>query len=151
MADQITYSDKEQGRDLPEVPANQKVRFGDMNEIKNVVNAHAGNIDELVLDFLGGLIEKLSDREYKLILNCPFTGTIQSTTTISTTGTATATFSINGTNLGGTANSVSDTEEEQVHASANTFVDGDDIEVTISSNASCENMSFTIKFLRTVA
>lgn len=150
-ADKVTFTDKVQGRDLPEVPVTQKMRFEDANELKNVANIHADNLDELAVDWVGGLIEKVSDREYKIVLNCPIDGTINSTTTICTTGTATATFSINGTDLGGTANSVSITEEEQAHASANSFAVGDDIEVTISSNASCENFSFTIEFTKTLS
>lgn len=88
---------------------------------------------------------------YKLVVKIPYGGTITEVTTISSAGTATATFKINTTALGGTANSVSSVEQSQAHASSNTFVAGDDIQVTFSSvSADCENVSFTIKFTRTL-
>lgn len=97
-----------------------------------------------------GLIEIPADQDYRLVVNIPFAGTITSVTTRSAAGTCTATFKINTTALGGTANSVSTTEDEQAHASANAFVAGDDIVVTISSNSACDRASFTIKYTRTV-
>lgn len=150
MADSITYTDKVQGQTNP-AGATLKYTFADANEVKTVVNAHASNIEELVVDFISGVIPELDDKEYKLILNIPYAGSITSTSTESVSGTSTATFSIDGTNLGGTANSVSSTENIQAHASANTFVAAQDIELTISSNADTVDLSFTITYTRTLA
>ena len=102
-------------------------------------------------DFISGLIPLPVDSSYKLIVKVPYAGTITETTTESVSGTCTATFKINTTALGGTANSVSSTEESQAHASANAFVAGDDIVLTVSANATCVDMSFTIKFTKTLA
>jgi hypothetical protein len=77
-------------------------------------------------------------------------GTITETVTKSVSGTCTATFKVNSTALGGTANSVSSAEQSQAHASTNTFVAGDDIVLTVSSNSSCADMSFSIKYTRTL-
>lgn len=99
---------------------------------------------------VSGLIERPSDKSYKLVVKCPFAGTVNETVTISASGTCTATFKINTTALGGTANSVSSSEQTQTHASSNTFSAGDDIVVTISSNSSCADMSFTIKYTRVI-
>lgn len=44
MADQISYIDKVQGQVNPN-PVEQKVTFGDMNEIKTVVNTNATELD----------------------------------------------------------------------------------------------------------
>lgn len=108
-------------------------------------------------DSLGGLIATqvwsgillLPDNQsYTLVLNCPFAGTITKTTTKSASGTCTATFKINTTALGGTANSVSSSQQEQSHSSSNAFSVGDDIVVTISSNSSCVDASFTIEYTR---
>ena len=114
---------------------------------------------EAALDFaaqsqtetIAGFIETPSDKTYKLVVKSPFAMTITETTTISASGTCTATFKINTTALGGTANSVSSTEQSQTHSSANSVSVGDDIQVTISANASCADMSFTIKGTRTLA
>lgn len=101
-------------------------------------------------DFISGIIERPADGDYKITINVPYAGTIKNITTISTTGTCTLTGKINSTNLGGTANSVSTTENAQAHTSANTFSAGDDITLTVSSNSSCENLSFNIEFTKTL-
>lgn len=102
----------------------------------------------IITDVLSGLISTPSNQDYRLVVKIPFGGTITETVTRSTAGTATATFKINTTALGGTANSVSTTEQAQTHSSANAFVADDDIVLTISSASSCTNLSFTIKFTR---
>lgn len=99
-------------------------------------------------EVLAGFITSPRDKTYKLVVKIPHAGTITETTTICVSGTCTATFKINTTNLGGTANSVSSSEQSQSHASANVFSAGDDIQVTISSNSSCADMSFSIKYTR---
>lgn len=91
-----------------------------------------------------------SNKSYTLGLKMPFGGTISETTTKSLSGTCTATFKINTTALGGTANSVSSSEQSQAQASANVFVAGDDLVVTISSNSSCVDASCAIKWSRTL-
>ena len=90
------------------------------------------------------LIETPEDKDYRLIVNVPHAFTITSVTTIATAGTATATVKINSTALGGTANSVSTTEQAQAHSSANAMAAGDDLVLTLSSVSSCEGLSITI-------
>jgi len=101
-------------------------------------------------DGISGLILAPANGDYMLVVKAPFGGTITETTTRSVSGTCTATFKINTTALGGTANSVSSSEQSQAQASSNVFAAGDDIVVTISSNSNCVNMSFTIKYTRVV-
>lgn len=98
----------------------------------------------------GVILGSLSNRDYRIVLKATEGGTITETTTRSVSGTATATFKVNTTALGGTANAVSSTEQSQAHASSNTFVAGDDIVITISANASCVDMSFVITWTRTL-
>jgi hypothetical protein len=99
-------------------------------------------------DCIAGVIELPEDGDTRLWINIPYGFTISSTTTRSASGTCTATFKINTTALGGTANAVSSTEQEQAHASDNVVVAGDDLVVTISSNSACEKLSFTVEFAR---
>lgn len=101
-------------------------------------------------EFVAGYIKTPANQDYRLIVKIPHGGTITETVTRSESGTCTATFKVNTTALGGTANSVSSTEQAQAQASSNTFVADDDIVVTISSNSSCVGMSFTIKYTRTL-
>jgi hypothetical protein len=100
---------------------------------------------------ISGFIASPSDKSYTIALKMAHGGTITETTTKSASGTCTATFKVNSTALGGTANSVSSTEQSQAHSSSNTFVAGDDIVLTVSSNSSCADMSFSIKYTRTLA
>lgn len=101
-------------------------------------------------EFISGYIKAPANQDYRLVVKIPHGGTITETVTRSESGTCTATFKVNTTALGGTANSVSSTEQAQVQASSNTFIADDDIVVTISSNSSCVGMSFTIKYSRTL-
>lgn len=103
------------------------------------------NGQSIATDTMSGFIGAPANKSYTLVLKCPYGGTINETVTICASGTCTATFKINGTPLGGTANSVSSSEQTQAQASANTFAAGDDIVVTISANSSCVDMAFTLK------
>jgi hypothetical protein len=100
---------------------------------------------------ISGFIASPADKSYTIALKMAHAGTITETTTKSASGTCTATFKVNTTALGGTANSVSSTEQAQSHASSNTFAADDDIVLTVSSNSSCADMSFTIKYTRTLS
>lgn len=97
--------------------------------------------------FTSVLILTPEDQDYKIVVKSPIQFTIQSITTISTTGTCTLTGKINTTALGGTANSVSTTEQEQTHSSSNVVGVGDDVVLTVSSNSAAENVSVTLKCL----
>lgn len=97
------------------------------------------------------VIGTLADGTYTLVLKSPIAVTITETTTICASGTATATFKINTTALGGTANAVSSSEQSQSHSSANSVSAGDDIVVTISSASSLTNPVFTLSGTRSLA
>lgn len=123
---------------------------GTYASVKDRLDALAANLGGgSVSDYISGQID-LPDAAtvYNLIINSPFTGTIESVTTICTSGTCTATVKINGVALGGTANSVSTSENIQTHTSANEFVPGDEVTLNISSNASCEGLAFTLSITR---
>lgn len=90
------------------------------------------------------LIETPEDKDYRLIVNGPYAVTWTDVTTIATAGTATATVKIGSTPLGGTANSVSTSEDAQEHESDNEMAAGDDLVLTISNSSGCEGLSITI-------
>jgi len=97
---------------------------------------------------IGGYIGTVADKDYRIVLKAPHAGTITETTTRSESGTCTATFKVNTTALGGTTNSASTSEQSQAHSTSNTFAEGDDIVLTLSSNSSCLGLSFMIKYTR---
>jgi hypothetical protein len=101
-------------------------------------------------EMIAGFIASPSNKSYTLVLKAAHAGTITETTTICVSGTCTATFKIGSNALGGTANSVSSSEQSQAHASNNAVVAGDDIVLTISANSTCVDMAFSIKYTRTL-
>ncbi len=98
-------------------------------------------------DGFTGIIEEPDDKDYNLVLRAPYAGEISKVTTQSSSGTCTLTIEINGTPLGGTANSVSTTETDQDHTTANTFVEGDTITWAVSSNSNCDDLAYTLKVI----
>lgn len=108
-----------------------------------------GGVIDITADFISGHIETPDDKTYYLVNDVPYAGYIDSVTTQATSGTCTATVEINGTPLGGTANSVSSSEQTQSHVSSNTFVASDVITLVVSSNASTADMRFTLNIVRT--
>jgi hypothetical protein len=90
------------------------------------------------------LIEVPDDKSYTVIQKAAFAFSITEVTTIATAGTCTVTIEINGTPLGGTANSASVSEQSQAHASANDVAAGDTVEIVVSSNSGCEGLTVDI-------
>lgn len=108
-----------------------------------------GGAIDITADFISGHIESALNKTYFLVNSIPYSGYIGSVTTQSESGTCTATIEINGTPLGGAANSVSTSEETQSHVSSNTFVAGDVITMVISSSSSATDVRFTLNIVRT--
>lgn len=128
---------------------------GATSELMGVLGGVADLSDAVKAFYEGTIVDTrefsmmfVEDRTYHLALNTPFAMEITSVTTDCDSGTCTATVKINGTSLGGTANSVSTTEQTQAHTTANQAVAGDDVTVVISSNSSCEGMRLSMKFNR---
>src|SRR5512139_3289183 len=128
-------------------------RANNLSDLANASTAR-GNLaaasTSQTAEMIAGFIASPSDKSYTIALKMAHAGTITETTTKSASGTCTATFKVNSTALGGTANSVSSAEQSQAHAATNTFAAGDDIVLTVSSNSSCADMSFSIKYTRTL-
>jgi len=87
------------------------------------------------------LIEAPEAKDYRVVVDAAVARTITEVTTICTTGTCTLTVKINTTALGGTANSVSTTEQSQAHSTSNAVAAGDDIVLTVSSVSGAEMVS----------
>ena len=95
-----------------------------------------------------GFLSYPTDKSYTLVLKAPFDGEITETVTKCATGTATATFKIDTTALGGTPNAVSSSEVAVNQSTDNEFSAGQSIVLTISSASSIGDMAFTIKYTR---
>jgi hypothetical protein len=75
-----------------------------------------------------------------VILKAVKARTVTNVVTDCTSGTCTLTGAIDGVSLGGTVNSVSTTEQDRAHSSANSVAVGQDLVFTPSSVSSCLNM-----------
>ena len=95
-------------------------------------------------------IEFPDNKAYRVCLKSPIAFTINSVTTRSTAGTCTVTVSIDGVNLGGTANSVTTSESTQSHTSANVVAVDADVTITVTSNSAAENVAIMISGTRTL-
>ena len=104
--------------------------------------------ETLGIDEWSWYIEFPQAKTYKVVVNTTYARTINSITTDAEVGTATLTGKINTTALGGTANSVSTTEQTQTHTSANSMVAGDDFNLTLASVSGCEGVTVTVKWTR---
>lgn len=95
-------------------------------------------------DLLSGHIETAANKTYYVANYINYYGRITDVVTQSASGTATGTTRINGTALGGTANSISATEQIQSHTTSNAFKPGDEITFVITSNSSALDVRYSI-------
>ena len=103
-----------------------------------------------VAEFVAGRIDTAANKDYTIVVDIPYGATITQTTTQSGAGTCTATFKINTTALGGTANAVSTTKQSQTHSCANAAVAGDKIVMTVSANAGCTDLAYCVAYTRVI-
>lgn len=103
-----------------------------------------------VAEFFAGRIDTVANKDYVAVVDFPYPATITQATTQSGAGTCTATFKINTTALGGTANAVSPTKQSQNHTTANVAAVGDKIVMTVSANSSCTDLAYRIKYTRVI-
>lgn len=126
--------------------------FGYLNGVTSAIQTQLGNKAARAQTFQwSGMIETPDNKTYHISVDTAYAGAITEVVTDADSGTGTWTCSINGTPLGGTANSVSSTEQAQAHASSNSFSAGDEITCAISSNSSLDDMRFKIEYTRTLA
>jgi len=95
-----------------------------------------------------GIYRTVANETLTLVLSAQYDGIITQTLTKCASGSCTLAFAINGTQIGGTANSVTTAANTQSHTSGNTFKKGDTITMTVTSNSSCVDISFIMTILR---
>jgi hypothetical protein len=123
----------------------------EVSDRNDAIAAAVGAIENTITEAIFGMIAVPTNKDYLVCLKFPFACTITETTVKSLSGTCAATFKINTTALGGAAHAVSSTEEAITRSSANAVAAGDDLVITVASNASCLDFSFCIKTTRTIS
>ena len=82
--------------------------------------------------------------DYRMVIRASVARKITRVTTRSTAGTCTLTVKLDTTALGGTANSVTTSEQSQAHSSNNDLAVDQDIDFTFSSESSVAGVSVTL-------
>jgi len=88
--------------------------------------------------------------DYTLIQKAERAMTVTSVVTQSASGSATFTFKIDGVSLGGSANSVSTSEQSQSHSTANVLPIGGKLTLTVSSNSACQKAAIQVNYTETI-
>ncbi len=114
--------------------------------VSNGSGASTAATFKALVDGIAGWIGFPDNIRYDLWIKSPFAMTITSTTTFCQSGSCTATFTVNTGSIGGTANAVSTTQQTQAHSFS--VAAGDTINMTISSNSSCQYMALQIAYTR---
>ena len=96
-------------------------------------------------------IPTVADQDYIIILKAPHGGTLTDLACKSASGTCTATWKIDGTNVTTGVNSVTSSESNVTPSAANVFTAGQTISITVSSNSSCLGAQFSATYSRTLA
>lgn len=107
---------------------------GVQSQIDGLVQPHGEHV----------LIDYADDRAYPIIQSSEIAWTIDSVVAKCASGSCTVTVSVDGSSLGGGANSVTTAESTVTHSTANTVAAGATITVTISSNSSAESVAVSI-------
>lgn len=92
-------------------------------------------------------LETVANNTYTIIVRSPFNGAITRTTTVCRSGTATARFAIDGTDVGTAANAVSTTENTITHSTANNLFANQDLTMTITSASICVGLAVSMQLL----
>lgn len=144
------YSETQQGNITSFiVPANGKVTVYFARDAS--VTRVLGEPVAQVIMFSGGMVTSpatIGNITVPVILDAKYAFTITAVSMICTSGTATGTWKINTTALGGTANSISSTKNTQTHSSANAVAVADTLNLVLSSTSSLVDLAWTIKATR---
>jgi hypothetical protein len=132
------------------IDSEQKMTLAAMNFLGGERDLLEALIAAFGTDELSILIETVEDRSYHMVVDAKFARAVNEITTVSEAGTCTVTGLIDGVALGGTENSASVTEETQAHSADNEIEIGTDFVLAVSDNASCENLTVTIKTTRSI-
>jgi hypothetical protein len=101
-------------------------------------------------DFISGIIKTGANSDFRIVEKLPFAATITEITAKSSSGTITLTWKINTTAITTGVNSVTSTQSSVTPSAANVAAANDALVATGSSNSSAVDISFTVKFTKTL-
>jgi hypothetical protein len=115
--------------------------------VEDALQELASTIVSMLTDFITGMVELAEDKQYPVLINAPFAGTIQTISTRCSSGTVDLRVYIDG-GLLDSASSVTTSLDTVVPTTNNVFVDGSDITLELLNNADAEDVQFTITYTR---
>lgn len=151
LRDAVLAIENELGKNPSGTYGTVRDRLDAIETLTSVIAEFGGDDSNLVVDFISASLEQPINKDYFLVSAIPYDGYIFSTISDCSAGTATATVLINGTPLGGGPNSVSTSKQTVYHTSANGFLKGNEIKLTVSANAAVVDLNLTIVFIRAVS
>lgn len=98
-----------------------------------------------------GIIALPTDKDYKIVPKVPFACTFNKITTQLVSGTCTVTLKIGSTSVTGGQIATTSSVQSSTCTAANVAAEDDAIVLTVSSASSPVDLSFTIKYTRTLA
>jgi len=101
-------------------------------------------------DFLSGGIKTPLAQDYRVVEKMPFAATLTGFTAKTSSGTLTATLKINTTAVTSGAINVTSTQGSVTPTAANVMAADDALVITLSSVSSAVDLSFTVKYTKTL-
>jgi hypothetical protein len=102
------------------------------------------------VDFISGIIKTPANQDYRIVEKLPYAVTITELTAKTSSGTITATFKIDTTAITTGAISVTSTQSSVTPTALNVAAAASALVMTLSANSSAANLSFVVKFTRTL-
>lgn len=99
-------------------------------------------------EFISGVITIPANKDYRIVEKIPYAATLTGFTAKTSTGTITATLKINSTAVTTGAISVTSSQASVTPSALNTMVATDALVLTLSSNSSAADVSFTVTWTR---
>ena len=109
-----------------------------------------GKAGKTQTEYVSGIIANVTAKDYRIVESIPYAVTITGFTAKTASGTATAKLFIGTTSIVGGSLSVTSSASSTVPTSANSMAAGDVLIVTPSSVSSALDMSFAVKYTRTL-
>jgi hypothetical protein len=128
-------------------------------ELRRFLDERSRAIDEAIADavsasqteFISGLIKLPVNQDYRIVEKIPHGATLSEFTAKLASGTCTATLKIGTTAVTGGAINATSSQQSSSLTAANTAAVGDVLVITISLASSPVDLSFAIKYTKTLA
>jgi hypothetical protein len=122
-----------------------------VRQLDGLTTSDIGAAGTSQVDFISGIIKTPANQDYRIVEKLPYGATITELTAKTSSGTITATFKIDATAITTGAISVTSTQASVTPTALNVAAAASALVMTLSSNSSAANLSFTVKFTRTLA